>query len=210
MSNDYVCLKVVRPIEIGDEITSFYGDDYFGPNNQDCLCRSCELIPSEIPEKENQGSNGSSPALEDYDIKSRAVQRKTRNASSSRATKESVSFNSTQKVGPGNGNLYLDHGFYMGPQVPSPFNVISTNQAFNCNVCHGIREEIYCINPEICPLTGESICESCKPFPLSPSNCMIQVSFSRLFTCLVVWYSMAEKVQGGKDANGSSVSREST
>ena len=32
----------VRDIEIGDEITVTYGDNYFGEGNSECLCESCE------------------------------------------------------------------------------------------------------------------------------------------------------------------------
>lgn len=31
-----------RNIEIGEEITVSYGEGYFGPNNEECLCASCE------------------------------------------------------------------------------------------------------------------------------------------------------------------------
>ena len=32
----------MRNIDIGDEITVSYGNDYFGPTNMDCLCHTCE------------------------------------------------------------------------------------------------------------------------------------------------------------------------
>ena len=32
----------MRNIDIGDEITVSYGNDYFGPANMDCLCHTCE------------------------------------------------------------------------------------------------------------------------------------------------------------------------
>lgn len=34
----------MKNIEVGDEITVSYGDDYFGPNNMDCLCHTCEQM----------------------------------------------------------------------------------------------------------------------------------------------------------------------
>lgn len=34
----------MKNIEVGDEITVSYGDDYFGPRNMDCLCHTCEQM----------------------------------------------------------------------------------------------------------------------------------------------------------------------
>lgn len=34
--------RVIRPIKIGEELTTFYGDNYFGRNNIECLCLTCE------------------------------------------------------------------------------------------------------------------------------------------------------------------------
>jgi histone-lysine N-methyltransferase SUV420H len=40
--NDGMEVRAMKNIEVGEEITVTYGADYFGPNNEDCLCYSCE------------------------------------------------------------------------------------------------------------------------------------------------------------------------
>lgn len=41
--SDGMEVVAVKNIDIGDEITVSYGDDYFGPSNIDCLCHTCEM-----------------------------------------------------------------------------------------------------------------------------------------------------------------------
>ncbi|KAK6341312.1 Histone-lysine N-methyltransferase set9 [Orbilia brochopaga] len=41
-SKSTVTFAALRHIEPGEELTVYYSDDYFGPDNAECLCQSCE------------------------------------------------------------------------------------------------------------------------------------------------------------------------
>ena len=40
--DDSMMVFALKNIEIGEEITVSYGDNYFGPDNCECLCHTCE------------------------------------------------------------------------------------------------------------------------------------------------------------------------
>lgn len=40
---DGMQIVAVKPIDTGEEITVSYGDDYFGEDNEECLCHTCEV-----------------------------------------------------------------------------------------------------------------------------------------------------------------------
>lgn len=41
-SKSTVILKSIRPIKKGDELSVFYGNEYFGFKNKDCQCETCD------------------------------------------------------------------------------------------------------------------------------------------------------------------------
>jgi hypothetical protein len=38
-----ISFRVIRDVEVGEELTTYYSSNYFGENNESCLCRSCEV-----------------------------------------------------------------------------------------------------------------------------------------------------------------------
>jgi hypothetical protein len=50
-------ITAIKDIEPGQEITVSYGDDYFGDDNQDCLCETCQPGCHDIQPQHNHGSS---------------------------------------------------------------------------------------------------------------------------------------------------------
>ncbi|CAD6197474.1 unnamed protein product [Caenorhabditis auriculariae] len=63
-------IKVVRDMEPGDEITCFYGDEFFGDNNERCECVTCEKMS-----RGAFASKISSPSEESSDDGQRSLKR---------------------------------------------------------------------------------------------------------------------------------------
>lgn len=60
-NKDNVTLVLERDVDVGEELTVKYADDYFGDGNKECLCRTCEV------QMRNGWAGGGAGATEDDD-----------------------------------------------------------------------------------------------------------------------------------------------
>uniref|UniRef100_A0A8D2LJR7 [histone H4]-N-methyl-L-lysine20 N-methyltransferase KMT5B n=1 Tax=Varanus komodoensis TaxID=61221 RepID=A0A8D2LJR7_VARKO len=66
MDGNTACVKVLRDIEPDDEITCFYGDGFFGENNELCECYTCERKGEGAFRPLNQAPSQSTSVNEKY------------------------------------------------------------------------------------------------------------------------------------------------
>jgi [histone H4]-N-methyl-L-lysine20 N-methyltransferase len=68
--SDGMQVVAVQNIDVGEELTVSYGNDYFGPDNIDCLCHTCEVLERNgWTSHEAAGlSRSASPFAEELDV----------------------------------------------------------------------------------------------------------------------------------------------
>jgi histone-lysine N-methyltransferase SUV420H len=79
---DGMQIVAVKPIDIGDEITVSYGEDYFGDDNEECLCQTCEtrLVNGWAPYKEPDDEDDEDEEdKEDEELKAVTAQKELQN-----------------------------------------------------------------------------------------------------------------------------------
>ncbi len=48
VSRDVACVQVIRDMDVGDEVMVYYGDFFFGENNEHCGCKTCQRLVKHV------------------------------------------------------------------------------------------------------------------------------------------------------------------